>query len=314
MKRKTVFVVGGANLDLFGTSFQALHMVDSNPGVIGEAPGGVGRNIAETLARMNCEVQLVTALGTDLAGEKLWESCKALGIGLDYAIKLPNKRTGTFLCINHPNGDLFTAVSDMRILDTLSPQQLLDPCRKVLNQADLVVADANLPCDLLEALGELCQVPLVADPVSAAKAVRLRGCLRHLFAIKPNRAEAQALTGIPLEEKTDLLALHKAAESLLQAGVSNVFITLGKHGVYYDNGKQRGLQQRCPGFIVTTTGCGDAFLSASALALIGGETISQAALWGQAAAALCAESAEPVSSNFTMENILKRAALVYPSN
>ena len=57
-----VTIVGGANLDITGAPFAALIDRDSNPGLVTAAPGGVGRNIAENLARLGVPVKLLTAV------------------------------------------------------------------------------------------------------------------------------------------------------------------------------------------------------------------------------------------------------------
>ena len=46
-------VIGGANVDIMGIADQALRPQDSNPGTIRTTLGGVGRNIAENLARLD---------------------------------------------------------------------------------------------------------------------------------------------------------------------------------------------------------------------------------------------------------------------
>ena len=50
--RRSVVVVGGANMDIKAHSARAGGAADLNPGAAVTTPGGVGRNIAENLARM----------------------------------------------------------------------------------------------------------------------------------------------------------------------------------------------------------------------------------------------------------------------
>ena len=47
-----VVVVGGANVDVKARSTAALVARTSNPGTVVRTPGGVGRNVAENLARL----------------------------------------------------------------------------------------------------------------------------------------------------------------------------------------------------------------------------------------------------------------------
>ena len=48
-----VCVIGGMNIDLQGSSNQPLVFNDSNPGEIVMSAGGVGRNIAENIAKLS---------------------------------------------------------------------------------------------------------------------------------------------------------------------------------------------------------------------------------------------------------------------
>lgn len=85
--------------------------------------------------------------------------------------------------------------------------------------------DANLTEEALAFLAKNVRAPLFADAVSAAKAPRLRGVLSHLKGFKPNRLEAEALTGRKIN---DIAGARRAARALLDAGVERVFITLAR--------------------------------------------------------------------------------------
>ena len=286
-----IVVAGAANIDLSGTPFLRLRPGDSNPGRIRLSPGGVGRNIAENLARLGCKVSLLTLLGNDLYGTMLREDSARKGIDMSLSITDPQAATSSYLCINGPDGDLHVAISDMSICDRLLPAQL-EPLLPSLNQADMVVMDANLPEETLTWLAEHLQVPLAADPVSASKAPRLKGALSRLSLMKPNLAEAQALTGISIESDRDA---NRAAEALLDLGVRHVFLSLSARGVL---AAEKGACCRIPCFsspVKNTTGCGDAFLSAACAAFLRGLPLTEIARWGLAAASLCAGDDQAVA-------------------
>ena len=76
----TVTVIGGANVDIGGRSAAALALRDSNPGFVSQRYGGVGRNIAHDLCLLGEHVRLITAIGGDLYGAGLRESCLRLGM------------------------------------------------------------------------------------------------------------------------------------------------------------------------------------------------------------------------------------------
>ena len=80
-----ITVIGGANVDIGGRPAAALALRDSNPGTVSQRYGGVGRNIAHNLCLLGQEVSLITALGDDLFGDGLRQSCEALGMDLTCA-------------------------------------------------------------------------------------------------------------------------------------------------------------------------------------------------------------------------------------
>ena len=56
---KYVCVIGGANIDIIGTPKAGLSKNDSSPGKISKSLGGVARNIAENLSKLDIKVELI---------------------------------------------------------------------------------------------------------------------------------------------------------------------------------------------------------------------------------------------------------------
>ena len=294
-----VFVIGGVNMDIAGTPDAELRTGDSNPGRVTLSPGGVGRNIAENLRRLGREVSLITVLGGDAYAEMIREDCRNIGIDLRCSITDPMGRTSTYLCLNERNGDLHAAVADMAICEELTPEKL-EAALPEINRGEFLIADANLPERTLEWIAERVAVPVAADPVSTAKAARLRPLLHRLTFLKPNLQEAEILTGFSPGEAG---SLSRIADGLHALGVSRVFLSLGAQGVWADDGKEGALLPCVPGAIVNTTGCGDAFVAAAADACLRGLGTMDCARRGLAAAAVCAEDSAAVSPRMSAEEI-----------
>ena len=179
-------VVGGVNMDIGGRSLSALVAEDSNPGTITMSLGGVGRNIAHNLCLMGTDVRLLTAYGDDFSGQKIAASCCELGIDITHALRLTDAATSTYLYIAGPQGDMALALSDMEICKRISPAYLAANLPLIQN-AQVVVADANIPEESLVYLAENCQQPLFCDPVSTTKAEKLRPILHKIHTLTPNR-------------------------------------------------------------------------------------------------------------------------------
>ena len=301
-----VFVIGGVNMDISGTPDAELRPGDSNPGRVVLSPGGVGRNIAENLRRLGRQVSLVSILGGDAYADAIREHCRNLGIDLSHCFTDPLGRTSTYLCLNRRNGDLYAAISDMVICEQLTPERL-EPVLPELNRGSFLIVDANLPEKTLAWIADHVTVPIAADPVSAAKACRLRPLLRRLAFLKPNLQETEILTGLSLQEAG---SLSRLADTLHGLGVSRVFLSLGAQGVWADDGKEGALIPCVPGFVVNTTGCGDAFVAAAADACLRGLGTMDCARRGLAAAAICAEDSAAVSPDLSEETIALKLSLI----
>ena len=70
-QQQRVVVIGGANMDFKSRTLGAAIPTTSNPGTTQQAVGGVGRNIAENLARLGISVSLISAVGRDALGDIL---------------------------------------------------------------------------------------------------------------------------------------------------------------------------------------------------------------------------------------------------
>ena len=284
-------VVGGVNVDIGGRSFAPLVEADSNPGSVSISLGGVGRNIAHNLSLLGTEVRMLTAYGDDLNGERVAASCSSLGIDLSHAQQIAGGTTSTYLYLTDPNGEMALAVSDMEICKQISPQYLAANL-PLLQNAQIVVADTNIPAESLQYLAENCTCPLFIDPVSTTKAEKLRPILSRIHTLKPNKLEAELLSGIRIRTDEDLEA---AAAKLLEMGVHRLFISLGAEGVYAAMGNQRVRHPNLPGNMVNTTGCGDAFMAAIVWAYLEGMDLASTARAGLAAGSIAMESAETIN-------------------
>jgi pseudouridine kinase len=293
-----VTVVGGANMDVGAQTDTPLLPGDSTPGHIHYAPGGVGRNIAENLARLGVPVQLVSVVGDDAFGVQLIASTAAVGVDMSATVRLPGQRTATYLSMHGPDGDMALAVNDMAILERVTPAF----CSQHLPaQAPgmLQLMDCNLPEATLAYLLGL-ERESVVDGVSVAKCQRVRHHLQGLFLLKGNRLEAQAWTGLAVNTPEEGM---RAAQALHSKGVQRVVVSLGGQGVCWcDADGVASFQAAREVPVVNTTGAGDALLAGIVAALQRQLPLARAVQYGMA----CAEIT--LSSTFANSAELSHAA------
>ena len=279
-------VVGGVNMDIGGRTNKKLVAADSNPGKVSVSLGGVGRNIAHNMSLLGLDVKLLTAMGEDVYGNRIAASCSELGIDASRALKVADCATSTYLYIADEDGEMVLALSDMEICDRITPTYLAGN-QQMLSNARVIVADANIPVETLVYLAENCSAPIFCDPVSTSKAGKLLPILNRIHTLKPNRLEAELLSGIEIREKKDA---EKAAEVLLEKGVQRVFLSMASEGVYAATAREQIWLPHAPGQMVNTTGCGDAFMAALVWAYMQELSLTDTALAGLAAAAIAMES------------------------
>ncbi|WP_436775386.1 carbohydrate kinase [Yinghuangia sp. YIM S09857] len=310
----SVVVVGGANLDIKARSAAPAILGTSNPGAGSMAAGGVGRNIAENLARLGTPTYLIAAVGDDAMGERLLADTAAAGVRLDH-IHRSRHATGTYTAVLDAAGELVVAVADMTAASELLPEHL-GPLRELLSHAGLLVLDGNLSAPAASHvldLGHAAGVPTLLEPVSVPKAAVLAPLItpdRPLYAATPNREELAALTGLPTTSDDELLS---AAKHLHERGVAHVWVRLGSRGSLLSSADEgHAFVPALPAGVEDVTGAGDAMLAAFAYALLAGHPPRTAVDHGTAAAALTVESAHTVrpdlSPRLLAQALAERAA------
>ena len=304
MKRPYAAVIGGINLDICGRSDQKLIPEDSNQGTVTMSPGGVGRNIAHNLRLLGVETVFVTALGGDAWSSQAEQDCRALGMNLDYAVHVPEGTISIYLFLTEPDGNMALALSDTEIAGAVTPEVLTERL-EMLCGASAVVLDANLSEKSIHWVAEHVTAPLFVDPVSVRKADKLRPVLGRFHTLKPNRIEAEHLTGIAIHDRESLFA---AADCLLETGLRRAVISLGGAGALLAEGSERILMPCYPAKLVDVTGGGDAMMAALVYGYLSGRTFKESGAYALAAGAMavsCGVTNNPDLSASALEKIVK---------
>ena len=293
-------VIGAVNIDIGAISSAPLRERDSNPGRVGTSLGGVGRNIAHNLCLLGVDTAMVTVLGEDGFAQEIRRNARAIGLDLTHSAVIPGARTSTYVYLAGPDGDMTTAVNDMDIYAHITPDFLAERL-DFINRADLAVIDANLPEESIRWLCDHAAVPVVCDPVSAVKAEKLRSVLGRLKALKPNRLEAEALSGVTIRSREDAL---RAAERLLDTGLEQVYISLSSDGICAAARTGERVLLPCPRVhVVNATGGGDAMTAALAASLLRGDGLADTARNAICAGAFASTAETTIHPDMSWKNI-----------
>ncbi|WP_225336142.1 ribokinase [Halomicrobium urmianum] len=284
-----VAVVGSYNVGLTMT-------VDEFPGpgetVIGrdfaEGPGGKGSNQAIAAARLGADARFVGRVGDDRYGDdalSLWEQ---EGVAVTDVDRDDRAHTGVGFVVVDDDGENEITVAPgandrLSAADVREATAAIDDARSLLVQLEI----GDDPVRAAVETGDAAGAYVVCNPAPARELDP--AVLEHVDYLTPNEHEARTLAGVE-GEATD----EEVARELLDLGVETVVMTRGSAGaLLVDDGG--GERVETPSVdVVDTTGAGDAFNGALAVALAEGRDDVAALRFACAAGALAVTESEVV--------------------
>lgn len=310
-QEQRVVVVGGANVDFKSRTLAPAIPATSNPGTTRQAVGGVGRNIAENLARLGVPTSLMSAVGRDTLGDLLLGETEKAGVDVRSVLRSSHAPTGTYTAVLDHSGELLVAVAAMQVMEELTPAAVQER-RAHLQGAAWVVADGNLAAETLTRVLQLsaqAQAKTIFEPVSVPKASHLRAALTAgaaPYAVTPNLDELSMLVGHAVANSDE--AIRAAASALHASGIELVWVRRGQSGSLLSTPQGSQTFPAFPAQVADVTGAGDAMLAAFIAALLEDQPPAQAVQFAHAAAALTVESPFTVNPNLSMQAIRERLA------
>lgn len=237
--------------------------------------GGKGANQAVAAARLGARVAMVGAVGADADGAGLKEALTAEGIDTS-AIVTSSRATGAAFITIDASGENSIVVAPGA--NGVLSQEDVENAASRIGEADVVMAQLEIPLPAVRAAREATRGLFLLNPAPASA---ISGSwLSTVDVLVPNRGELQALSGMAVTD--DPATLTAAAATL---GVGVVVVTLGSTGALV---VARGSSELVPARearVVDTTGAGDSFCGALAVALAGGSSPVEAARFATRCAA-----------------------------
>lgn len=310
-----VIVAGGITCDLAAESSSSVRRYTSNPGTVRLSAGGVARNIAETVARLDVPVTLIGLVGEDPLSSWALDETAAAGVDVGCVLRISEGRVGLYVSIMD-RGELDVAVSDMAAVEALEP----DAFRMMLDRAlgdrtasgaietaggirravsSILVMDCNLAVPTLQAGLDWARerdAYVVVEPVSVEKAGRLRGVSGRIDIITPNADELDAV-----------------GRDLLKPGGADVqccVVTRGERGaaVWFPGAAESRLYHARPVRTANANGAGDAFVAALVVGISSGFSHSDAVALALAAGRRTAAAAGTVDEQLRFDDLLREIA------
>ncbi|MDD5791324.1 MAG: carbohydrate kinase family protein [Erysipelotrichaceae bacterium] len=289
---KKIYVIGGANIDIFALSKKEIVLRDSNPARIELSFGGVARNIAENLCHLEERPVFVSAFANDAFGKVLFEDCQRLGMDLKYSEVIEGASSSMYLANLNYDRDMYLAMNDMSIVSAID-KSTIDKLNAVINDDDYVIADTNLDQDVYEYLFKTLKGNKITDAISTAKAPKILRVLDNISILKMNKLEAESICGMELDSQIKFVSLLKM---LNQKGVQEVLVT-DKDGLYIGiTGKVYHYRHDAYNRnVANVTGAGDCLLAAYSYSRFHNASIESAAVMGLVSAVLTVASPKSVA-------------------
>ena len=300
---KKVVVIGASNLDVKGRSVTKTFSRTKNPGKVELSAGGVGRNVAENIARLGIPSLLLSAVGSEGFSDIILNSAKQAGVDTSRVLRT-NSGSGIFLAIINTRGELDASISDMSALNKITPEYILDNS-DALNGANYMILDADIPESTLAlclSLAKDRKIPVCIEPVSPAKAHSLTDYLADIDMTTPNREELEAMVNRTLSSEDDI---RQAGNELLDKGVNYVVITLGAEGVYCVSKDYNGFIPSIRTMVVNSVGAGDALTAGVVSGFLRDMSFEDSIKLGIASATITITEDGAVSSNLTLPKVME---------
>lgn len=267
MHKPKVTVIGSINMDMVTATSR---IPGKGETLIGEGfnmvPGGKGANQAVAAARLGADVNLIGRVGDDHFGEILTEQLVKERVSVTGVEPVTGESSGV--------ATILLAEQDNRIMVTPGANNHVTPeyvarYTSIIKESDIVLLQLEIPLQTVEYVTGYCNqegIPVILNPAPAQ--LLSDSLLSNVSYVTPNETEALEIT-----------------ENI--AGFEDkMIVTLGEAGVRYKLDQKEVIVPGFPVNPVDTTGAGDTFNGALAVAFAKGEEMEQAISYANAAAAL----------------------------
>ncbi|GIP46311.1 ribokinase [Paenibacillus sp. J45TS6] len=268
-----VTVIGSSSMDFVVTTRMRPGVGET---VMGDSfkvvAGGKGANQAVAAARLGASVTMIGCVGDDYYGQVILDNFKKNGVFTHNVEPVTGIQSGT-AHITIADGD--NSIVVVKGANNHVTPAIVEKALKVIQTSDIVLIQHEIPLETVDYVSQVCErygVPLLLNPAPAAPLTE--GILRRVSFLTPNEHEA-----------AELFKEQNLSEVLKQYP-NKLFITEGKNGVRYFNGNEEILVPAYPVEVVDTTGAGDTFNAAFAVALAEGKEIMDALKFANRAASL----------------------------
>ncbi len=282
MKKPKITVIGSINMDLVTSTDKFPEQGETIRGTqFQTSPGGKGANQAVAAARLGANVNMIGLVGEDSFGEQLLTNLHNEDVDVTNVAKQKGTSTGL--------ANIVLSEKDNRIIIIGGANEYVIPsylekCKEAIIESDYVLLQFEIPKQTIEYCLEICaehHIPVIVNPAPAMKLSKK--AWKQATYITPNETEKKQLFQNQLDER--------------------FIITEGKQGVSYMEDNQPKHVAAHDVEVLDTTGAGDTFNGALAVALAEGRSVTEAIIFANGAAALSVQKIGAQSGMPTKEQV-----------
>lgn len=282
--QRPIVVVGSINADLV---LEVSRMPDAGETLEASSlnyfPGGKGANQAAAAARLGWPTQFMGQVGQDANSAMLRQALEDSGASIDHLREVQGP-SGTAVILVQPSGENSIVIAGGA---NTAEWDFNDDTQKLLRRAGTLLMQREVPELVNLQAAQLAReggATVILDG-GGAEAPVAGDLLPLLSVLSPNETELARLTGMPTGTDGEVEA---AARSLLGQGVAAVLVKLGSKGsLLVTEGGAVSQPIITAGKVVDTTGAGDCFTAAFAVASQEGQDQQAALRFASAAAGIC---------------------------
>jgi len=268
-----MIVIGSLAMDLVVTTKNRPKKGET---IIGESfqtiPGGKGANQAVAGARLGADVTMLGCVGNDEFGKEILNNLDANNVNTTLIKYIEDIPSGT--------AHITLTEADNSIIVIRGANNFMTPAHvkqyeKIVESADIVLIQQEIPEDTVEYVAKLCKklkIPIMLNPAPARKVKK--EIIDKVTYLTPNEHEANLLFDVD------------DYQLILSNYPNKVFVTEGELGVRYHDGNAEMVIPTYQVDAVDTTGAGDTFNAAFAIALAEGNSINNSLKFANRAASL----------------------------
>lgn len=280
-----IIVVGSLNMDLVVRMPKIPRPGETLlGGVFKTFPGGKGANQAVAAARLGVHVTMIGCIGNDSFGQEMRATLAKEGIDTTHILVHPDEATGVALIQVDAQGQNSIAVASGANFHLTSTN--VEKAMQIIGEFNALVMPLETPLETIYTAASIAArkgAKVILNPAPAQ--ILEKDLLQLVDVLLPNEYEIAFMTGMQLHSASDI---NYAAEKLLSLGPRNLIVTMGSQGAILFNEK-KARPTIIPAWqvqAVDSTAAGDCFVGALAVGLCEGKSITAAAKFASAAAAI----------------------------